>query len=109
MLDSEVQPGEALSNDPAPLMRKPFHPQNPIENEATIALLLLSTYEYAQRGNIAKMKSRAGQALTAAMDLGLHEKEDDEGWYAEANRRVWWMTVKTNIELYSTSADFDSI
>jgi hypothetical protein len=93
LIESEMQPGDALSSDPAPLTRKQFHPQNPLENESVIALLLLSTYEYAQRGNIAKMKNRAGQALNAAMNLGLHEKENDEGWFAEANRRVWWMTV----------------
>lgn len=91
--DSVDQPGEALSNDPNPLDRTPFHPQNPLENESIIALLLLSTYEYAQRGNIAKMRNRAGQALNAALNLGLHSKADEEGYYAEANRRVWWMTV----------------
>lgn len=93
LVESEMQPGDALSSDPAPLTRKQFHPQNPLENESIIALLLLSTYEYAQRGNIAKMRNRACQALNAAMSLGLHEKHNDDGWYAEANRRVWWMTV----------------
>lgn len=92
LVDSDMQPGEALSSDPAPLQRKNFHPQNPLENESIIALLLLSTYEYAQRGNIAKMRNRAGQALSAAMNLRLHEKGNEQGWYAEANRRVWWMT-----------------
>jgi len=93
LTESNSQPGDALSSDPAPLRRKQFHPNNPLENESIIALLLLSTYEYAQRGNIVRMRNRAGQALTAAMNLGLHEKEDEEEWYAEANRRVWWMTV----------------
>jgi hypothetical protein len=54
---------------------------------------MLSTYEYAQRGNIAKMKNRAGQALVKAMDLGLHSRGHEEGDDAEANRRAWWMTV----------------
>ncbi|KAJ5042448.1 uncharacterized protein L3040_004996 [Drepanopeziza brunnea f. sp. 'multigermtubi'] len=91
LIDSTVQPGEALSSDPLTLDRRPFHPRNPVENESIIALIMLSTYEYAQRGNVAKMRNRAGQAVNAAMNLGLHIKGDEEGYYAEANRRVWWM------------------
>lgn len=91
--ESTSQPEEALSSEPGPLNRLPFHDRNPIENESVIALLLLSTYEYAQRGNIAKMRNRAGQALNAALGMGLHAKGDEEGYFAEANRRVWWMTV----------------
>ena len=84
--------GEALSSDPAPINRHRFHPQVSLESESIVALLLLSTYEYAQRGNIAKLRNRAGQALNAAMDLGLHCKGDEQSYYAESNRRVWWMT-----------------
>jgi len=91
--ESTNQPGDALSSDPNPLERVQFHPQNPLETESIIALLLLSTYEYAQRGNIAKMRNRAGQALNAALNLGLHAKGNEEDYFAEANRRVWWMTV----------------
>ncbi len=93
LVDSVIQPGEALSSEPLPLNRKPFHPRSPLENESIIALILLSTYEYAQRGNIAKMRNRAGQAVNAAINLGLHIKGDEEGYYSEANRRVWWMAV----------------
>ena len=92
--DSVTQPGDALSSHPKPLNQATFHPQNSLENESIIALLLLSTYEYAQRGNIAKMRNRAGQALNAALNLGLHSKGDESGYCAEANRRVWWMTVR---------------
>jgi len=95
LIDSVIQPGEALSSDPLPLHRKPFHPRNPLENESIIALIMLSTYEYAQRGNIAKMRNRAGQAVNAAINLGLHIKGDEEGYYSEANRRVWWMAYIT--------------
>ncbi|KAK0119470.1 hypothetical protein ONS95_010918 [Cadophora gregata] len=95
LIDSVIQPGEALSSDPLPLQRKPFHPRNPLENESIIALIMLSTYEYAQRGNIAKMRNRAGQAVNAAINLGLHIKGDEQGYYAEANRRVWWMAYIT--------------
>lgn len=52
-----------------------------------------SLTEYAQRGNVTKMKIRAVQALTAAMDLGLHSKGVEDGHFAEADRRTWWMTV----------------
>jgi hypothetical protein len=93
LVDSNTQPGEALSREQDPLDRNLFHPRNPLQNESIIALLMLSTYEYAQRGNIAKMRNRAGQALNAALNLGLHCKADEDGYYAEANRRVWWMTV----------------
>jgi len=93
--DSTTQPGEALSSDPVSLTRARFHARNPLENEIVVALLLLSTYEYAQRGNIAKMRNRAGQALTAALNLGLHSKGNETGYFAEANRRVWWMTVSS--------------
>jgi hypothetical protein len=93
LMDSNSQPGEALSNGPHEVTRKRFHPQAPLENESILALIMLSTYEYAQRGNIAKMKNRAGQALIKAMDLGLHSRGNEEGLDAEANRRAWWMTV----------------
>ncbi|KAH7411392.1 C6 zinc finger domain-containing protein [Cadophora sp. MPI-SDFR-AT-0126] len=95
LIDSVIQPGEALSSEPLPPHRKPFHLRNPIENESIIALIMLSTYEYAQRGNIAKMRNRAGQAVNAAINLGLHIKGDEEGYYSEANRRVWWMAYIT--------------
>jgi hypothetical protein len=98
LVESSIQPGEALSSEPEPLIRKPFHLQVPVELESIVALLLLSTYEYAQRGNIAKMRNRAGQALNAALNLGLHSKGEDEGYYAEANRRVWWMTYVTVVQ-----------
>jgi len=42
---------------------------------------------------VTKMKIRAVQALTAAMDLGLHSKGVEDGHFAEADRRTWWMTV----------------
>lgn len=38
------------------------------------------------------MRNRAGQALNAAMDLKLHCRGNEGGFYAEANRRVWWQT-----------------
>jgi hypothetical protein len=98
LLDSVIDPGEALSSEEILPLRAPFHPLVPVENENIIALLLLSTYEYSQRGNISKMRNRTGQALSAAMNLGLHAK-DGEDIYAEANRRTWWMTVRITNKL----------
>lgn len=105
LIESVLDPGEALSSDPAPVTRNAFHPQLPLENESILALLMLSTYEYAQRGNIAKMRNRAGQAVNAAMNLGLHAKGNEEGYYAEANRRTWWMSVS---DLSSLSEEIGS-
>lgn len=93
LVSSTIDPGEALSSGPNAITRKPFHPQVRLENESVVAYLLLSTYEYGQRGNITKMRTRAGQALVAAMGLGLHSRGDRDDVFAEGDRRVWWMTV----------------
>ncbi|RHZ73700.1 hypothetical protein CDV55_107660 [Aspergillus turcosus] len=94
LLDSSSDPSRALSDGAPMIARQPFHPKVPLPLEAVLALVLLSVYEYAQRGNIRKMCNRAGQALTAAMSMSLHEMvEDDE--YAEARRRTWWITYLT--------------
>lgn len=50
-------------------------------------------YEYAQRGNIVKMRDRASQALMRAMNLPLHDRGTEIDGFAEARRRTWWMTV----------------
>ncbi|QSZ33649.1 hypothetical protein DSL72_005217 [Monilinia vaccinii-corymbosi] len=92
MLESIVDPGEALSTQEAHIYRKQIHPQVRLEAESTVALLLLCAYEYAQRGNISKMRKRCGQALISAMDLGLHSKSNEAYEYAESDRRIWWMT-----------------
>ncbi|KAF4158033.1 hypothetical protein CNMCM8927_005438 [Aspergillus lentulus] len=94
LLDSSSDPSRALSDGAPMIARQPFHPKVPLSLEAILALVLLSVYEYAQRGNIRKMCNRAGQALAAAMNMSLHEMvEDDE--YAEARRRAWWITYLT--------------
>ncbi|GAD93982.1 conserved hypothetical protein [Paecilomyces variotii No. 5] len=91
---SSTSPAQVLSEDPDVYLRTPFHQHVPIELESVIALSILSVYEYAQRGNIKRMRQRAGQAIMAAMDLSLHiepeiEKPDE---FTEARRRAWWMT-----------------
>jgi hypothetical protein len=94
VLVSTTSPAEALSGVPTPFRREPFHPQTPIELESILGFLLLSGYEYAQRGNLVKMRNRASQAVDAATRLGLHQEMysavRDE--YTEARRRAWWMT-----------------
>ncbi|KAL1910027.1 hypothetical protein Sste5344_004216 [Sporothrix stenoceras] len=90
---SATEPHKALESSPPPSDRTPFHPRVPVELESIIALDLLSIYEYAQRGNIKKMRTRAGQALMEAMtSFSLHTQTDDNDFFAEAKRRVWWMT-----------------
>ncbi|KAM0322516.1 hypothetical protein ACHAQA_009362 [Verticillium albo-atrum] len=90
--ESSMEPPKALNGSPNSNGRAPFHPGLPIELECIIALDILSVYEYAQRGNLKKMQRRAGQALVAAMELGLHNSTvEDE--YSEVRRRVWWMTA----------------
>ncbi|KAL0933961.1 C6 zinc finger domain-containing protein [Colletotrichum truncatum] len=89
--DSSIEPPKALNESPDDFPRQQFHPEVPVELESIIALDILSVYEYAQRGNLKKMQARAGQALVSAMSLGLHTYTGDD-LFAEAKRRVWWMT-----------------
>jgi hypothetical protein len=86
--------------------RRRLHDHTPVDLESLLALLVLSVYEYAQRGNLLKMKSRAGQALSIAMDKSLdHYMVEDRD--SEARRRAWWMTVrKPHTFKLSTNADF---
>ncbi|KAK1953515.1 hypothetical protein LY78DRAFT_473370 [Colletotrichum sublineola] len=89
--DSSVEPPKALNESPEDFTREQLHPGVPVELESIIALDILSVYEYAQRGNLKKMRTRAGQALVSAMSLSLHTCTED-GEFSEAKRRVWWMT-----------------
>ncbi|KAI0506145.1 hypothetical protein F5B22DRAFT_639462 [Xylaria bambusicola] len=90
--ESSVEPAKALDDSDDEIFREKFHPQVPLELESIIALDLLSIYEYAQRGNLKKMRARAGAALVAAMSLHLHQRSEVEDEFTEARRRVWWMT-----------------
>ncbi|KAJ5677995.1 uncharacterized protein N7477_003628 [Penicillium maclennaniae] len=88
---SSTDPGQALSSSRPSISRERLHPRVPEDLETLLALLLLSAYEYTQRGNLLKMRYRAGQALALALDKSLHAdlKEDES---SEARRRAWWMT-----------------
>lgn len=94
LLASSTDPSKALSGERPLPDREPLHPRTPVELESILALLILSVYEYAQRGNILKMKSRASQALAIALDMSLHSLGEDHSEFAEARRRAWWMTVR---------------
>lgn len=110
LLHSSSDPANALSEGTPQFNREPFHPKVPVSLESVLALNLLSVYEYAQRGNMAKMRNRAGQALTAAMSMSLHEAtENDE--FTEARRRAWWMTVSLSCQSYTLfdPSDTDSM
>ncbi|KZN88467.1 hypothetical protein EN45_070420 [Penicillium chrysogenum] len=88
---SSTDPGQALSAARPFVGRERFHSQTPVDYESVLALLVLSVYEYSQRGNLLKMRYRAGQALAMALDKSLHAQiENDE--FPEARRRAWWMT-----------------
>ncbi|RAH69592.1 uncharacterized protein BO66DRAFT_98504 [Aspergillus aculeatinus CBS 121060] len=89
---STTDPALALSNDRPLIDRAAFHPQAPVELESILALLVLSVYEYTQRGNLLKMRYRAGQALSIALDMSLHSLSDVYDEFSEARRRAWWMT-----------------
>jgi hypothetical protein len=94
LIDSSTTPSQALLNEKPSINRRPFHPRVPVELESILALLILCVYEYAQRGNMLKMRNRAGQALHMAMNMSLHCLQGEEDDFSEANRRAWWMTVR---------------
>lgn len=93
LIESMISPQDALQKHFVEHSRAQFHPHVPLSLESVLALLVLTVYEYAQRGNMTKMRARAGQALVMALDMGLCDKEDERERYAEARRRAWWMTV----------------
>ncbi|KAJ5101784.1 Transcription factor [Penicillium alfredii] len=88
---SSTDPGRALSAARPFVSRERFHPQTPVDLECLLALLVLSVYEYSQRGNLLKMRYRAGQALSIALDKSLHSQVGNDE-FSEARRRAWWMT-----------------
>ncbi|KAJ5636165.1 uncharacterized protein N7484_009478 [Penicillium longicatenatum] len=94
---SSTDPGQALSSPRPSVNRERLHPQTPEDLETLLALLILSVYEYSQRGNLLKMRYRASQALALALDKSLHDYvEEDE--FCEARRRAWWMTYYSVIQ-----------
>lgn len=66
------------------------HADVPTQLYPVLALVVLSIYEYSHRGNIPRMRARANQALTMAMDISIHNLGHNA---PEAFRRAWWSTV----------------
>ncbi|OOQ81616.1 Zn(II)2Cys6 transcription factor [Penicillium brasilianum] len=77
--------------DLAKCLPSTLHPSVPRKLEPVLALGLLSLFECCQHGNISKMRIRANQALTTAMDLSLYE-ENSQTACLDAQRRCWWST-----------------
>ncbi|KAH6659883.1 hypothetical protein BKA67DRAFT_530010 [Truncatella angustata] len=90
--DSAVEPSRALEDSDDEVHRQAFHQRVPVQLESIIALNLLSVYEYAQRGNLKRMRTRANAALMAAMSMSLHTLTQEEDNFSDARRRAWWMT-----------------
>ncbi|KAJ5677973.1 uncharacterized protein N7477_003606 [Penicillium maclennaniae] len=70
-----------------------LHSQLPSHLEPTLALVVLSIYEYCQRGNVSRMRARINQAITTAMDISLHNLGTSNTAHSEAQRRTWWITM----------------
>jgi len=65
----------------------------PSHLQPLLALLILTVYDYCQRGDRKGMRSRAYQALMTAMDLSLHTIDLGTPEDSEMQRRAWWITV----------------
>lgn len=76
-----------------PQERSHVHPLVPFQLDPILTLVVLTIYEYCQRGNVSRMRARINQAVTTAMDMSLHELGLTTTEYSEAQRRAWWMTV----------------
>jgi hypothetical protein len=94
LVESNADPSEALQTERPVPHRLPIHPCAPVELESILALLILSIYEYTQRGNLTKMRIRANQAYIMAMNMALHTLGPEMDAFTEARRRAWWMTVR---------------
>jgi len=67
--------------------------------ETVQALCILSLWEWANSGNLARSRARSGQAIQVAMELGVHEMDkyspgeramEGEDWRMDMARRTWW-------------------
>ncbi|KFY46384.1 hypothetical protein V495_02515 [Pseudogymnoascus sp. VKM F-4514 (FW-929)] len=101
LVDSIINPKDALSNGSPRTYRAPFHQDLPLELEANVALMVLSIYEYGQRGNMKKMLNRSGQSLMLALEAKLYSPIVDQ--FVEARRRVWWATYINVCEVATIS------
>lgn len=89
-LEDSLEPSSHTNLADGP--RSTLHHIVPRKMEPVLAVALLSIYEYCQRGNVSKMRVRANQALTSAMDMSLHIETSQTGCL-DAHRRCWWAIV----------------
>lgn len=73
--------------------QRSVHPRVPVSIYPVLTLVLLSIYEYCQRGNVSRMRARGNQAMTTAMDISIHNLDLSGTDFSEAQRRAWWMAV----------------
>lgn len=73
--------------------QRSVHPRVPVSIHPVLALVLLSIYEYCQRGNVSRMRARGNQAMTTAMDISIHNLDLSVTDFSEAQRRAWWIAV----------------
>ncbi|KAJ6184552.1 hypothetical protein N7519_005853 [Penicillium mononematosum] len=83
-----------------------LHPQVPTQLDPVLALVVLSIYEYCQRGNVSRMRARGNQAITTAMDISIHRLDSMTTDYSEAQRRAWWMTNIESVDKTAVLSDF---
>nr|XP_001399579.2 Zn(II)2Cys6 transcription factor [Aspergillus niger CBS 513.88] len=90
LLEDSIE--SSSEGDMAKTLRSSLHPAVPRKLEAVYALGILSLYECCQKGNISRMRIRANQALTVAMDMSLHKGTAHDNC-SDAQRRCWWATI----------------
>ncbi|KAJ5713318.1 uncharacterized protein N7483_010499 [Penicillium malachiteum] len=94
--------------------QSPLHPQVPLQLDPILALVVLATYEYCQRGNVSRMRARINNAITTAMDISLHNLGSTTTEFSEAQRRAWWMipwsfTLRAQTLLYAAHSMVQTI
>lgn len=89
-VEKEVDAMGQPSANRGPVTNLDVHADVPTQLYPVLALVVLSVYEYSHRGNIPRMRARANQALTMAMDISIHNQGQNA---PESFRRAWWSTV----------------
>lgn len=80
----------------SPLLPSSFHPRVPQELEMPLACCVLSYRQYLFWGDVDQMTLLAQKAFGLFGDATSDPPLYGPGLYAEASRRAWWMTVRSN-------------
>ncbi|KAG7060719.1 C6 zinc finger domain protein [Colletotrichum scovillei] len=75
-----------------PTRASSFHPNVPVEAEATLACCALSLYQYLHHGNFQKMEALANKGLSLSKRMLESHDASGSGQFAESIRRAWWMS-----------------